>query len=629
MEWFSNAMQWLMSICYSVTHNFGVAIILFTFISKIILLPVSLWTYFNSITMVRIQPDINFIKVKYYGQKDMIAEEEAKIFKEKGYKPFLSVIPTLVQFVLLVGVAGAVRKCIGDPAYDTHFLGIDLALCPARDGIHLIWSPILAGIAALILCLAQNASNILQSEQSKVNKYGMMAFSVGLSLYLGWAVPLATAFYWICSNLLAVAQLYINNAIVRPRRFVDYEKLEESRKQLAELQGVGKEKKDTFFSENRRRERADYKRFFSVTNKHLVFYSESNGFYRYYRAIIEYLLNHSKIQIHYITSDPNDKIFDLSDKEPRIHAYYIGENRLITLMMKMDADVVCMTMPDLDNYHIKRSYVRSDIEYIYIPHGMASSNLTTRKGARDHFDTIFCAGPHQVAENTESEQVFGTKKKNNFAYGYPVLDDMIANYKKPLPHERKRIIIAPSWQKDNLIDLCLEPLLDQLKKMDAEITVRPHPQHIRHKGEWLKSLAEKYAKDGIAFQLDFSSGKSIMESDLLITDWSAVAWEFSFTTLHPTLFVNTPMKVMNPDWEKIATVPVNISLREVIGRSIDPDNLDNLSSVMDELLDNPSVWEDRIMRIRSEMIFNLGHSGEVGAEYILSRIREKIASRSK
>ena len=121
----------------------------------------------------------------------------------------------------------------------------------------------------------------------------------------------------------------------------------------------------------------------------------------------------------------------------------------------------------------------------------------------------------------------------------------------------------------------------------------------------------------------------IMEADLLITDWSAVAWEFSFTTLHPTLFINTPMKVMNPDWQKIETVPVNISLREVIGRSIDPDKLDRLGSVMRELLRDPAGWESKIERIRSEMIFNLGHSSEVGAEYILSRIRARIAEHLK
>ena len=39
-------------------------------------------------------------------------------------------------------------------------------------------------------------------------------------------------------------------------------------------------------------------------------------------------------------------------------------------MMKMDADIVVMTTPDLDNYYIKRSLVRKDIEYVYMTHGM-------------------------------------------------------------------------------------------------------------------------------------------------------------------------------------------------------------------------------------------------------------------
>ena len=61
-----------------------------------------------------------------------------------------------------------------------------------------------------------------------------------------------------------------------------------------------------------------------------------------------------------------------------LKAYYIEEKKLITLMMKMDADVVVMTMPDLENYHIKKSYIRKDIVYVYIPHGIDSINLTQR-----------------------------------------------------------------------------------------------------------------------------------------------------------------------------------------------------------------------------------------------------------
>ena len=82
--------------------------------------------------------------------------------------------------------------------------------------------------------------------------------------------------------------------------------------------------------------------------------------------MIEYLLNHTNIIIHYVTSDSEDQIFELAKDHSQIRPYYIGEKRLITLMMKMDADIVVMTMPDLENYHIKRSYVRAGISNTFM-----------------------------------------------------------------------------------------------------------------------------------------------------------------------------------------------------------------------------------------------------------------------
>ena len=67
-----------------------------------------------------------------------------------------------------------------------------------------------------------------------------------------------------------------------------------------------------------------------------------------------------------MTSDPKDKVFELAKEQPRIKPYYIGDHKLIMLMMKMDADIVVMTCPDIENYHLKRSYIRKDIEYIYM-----------------------------------------------------------------------------------------------------------------------------------------------------------------------------------------------------------------------------------------------------------------------
>ena len=620
----------ILNKCYALSGNYGIAIILFTFISKIVLLPVSIWLQKNSIKMVKMQPEINFIKAKYFGDRDAIADEQAKIFKREKYSPMASVIPLLIQVALLMAVIEVIKAGIDNPSIDMNFFGVDLSLVPAVNGGMLVLSPLVAGFSAWLLCIAQNASNVLQSEQSKANKYGTMIFSVGLSLYLGWFVSVGVAVYWISSNLMAIIQMYILNWLINPKNYVDYEQLEKSKKELAALGNVGNHRGSRLGDVDSKRERADYKKFFSVTNKHLVFYSEGSGFYKYYKGIIEYLLDKTNVVIHYITSDPNDSIFALSKENAQIRPYYIGEKKLITLMMKMDADIVVMTMPDLQNYHIKRSYVRDDIEYIYIPHGMDSLNLTMRTGSMDHYDTVFCVGKHQKEEIYKTEQVYGLKPKNLVEWGYVLLDEMRADYRKLQSRENDKckILIAPSWQPDNIVDSCLEEILDKLKGKGYNIIVRPHPQHVRHKKEFMEHLKEVYQTDpDIEIQTDFSSNNTVFEADIMITDWSGIAYEYAYTTQKPVIFINTPMKIMNPEYEKIGITPLNILLREEIGCSLDVDKVDTIDEKVEQLFRKKKDYYDIIGNFVDQYVYHLGNSAEVGAKYIISQLQKKAHER--
>ena len=630
MELLYKALEVVMNGCYAFCHDYGIAIILFTLVSKVVLLPVSVWVQKNSIKMVKMQPEINFLTVKYFGDKDTIAEEQAKIFKREKYHPMASIIPLIVQLVLLMGVIEVIKRGMNNPAIDMNFFGINLSQVPSEVGISLIWSPLVAGFSAWILCVAQNASNVLQAEQSNWNKYGMMAFSVGLSLYLGWFVSVGVALYWVASNLLAVAQLYLLNWVINPKNYVDYEALEQSKKELEALGNLGSKKRKRFGDPETKREKQDYKKFFSVVNKHLVFYSESSGFYKYYQGMIEYLLENTNLVIHYITSDPDDQIFELAKTQDKIRPYFIGEKRLITLMMKMEADVVVMTMPDLENYHIKRSYISKDIEYIYIPHGMDSLNLTMRTGSMNHYDTVFCVGKHQKEEIEKTEAAYGLPKKTLVDWGYSLLDEMREDYAKLLHEENdvKKILIAPSWQQDNIVDSCLEQILDNLKGRGYQITVRPHPQHVRHRGEFMEQLKVKYEQDkDVEIQTDFSSNNTVFEADLMITDWSGIAYEYAYTTQKPVLFINTPMKIMNPEYQKIDTVPLNILLREEIGCSLNLDELNQLGDKVQMLLERKNDYYEKIRNFVQEYVYNHGTSAEIGAKYIVTAIQRKIKGR--
>lgn len=651
MEFMVDIFTWMINRCYFLCRNYGYAIVLFTLLSKIVLLPISVWVQKNSIKMIKMQPEINDMKARFFGDKDQIAERQAQIFKREHYNPFASVIPLALQLLLLMGVIEAVKAGIGDRSISMDFYGIDLSWVPSERGGLLVLSPLAAALSAWILGAAQNGANVLQREQSKGNKYGVLIFSVGLSLYLGWFVPVGVAVYWISSNLLAVVQLYGLNFAINPRKYIDYERLNDSRRKLEELEQLGRGGDRKAARALAARERADYKRFFSVVNKHIVFYSESSGFYKYYRGIIEYLLAMTNIVIHYITSDPDDDIFRLEQEKERLRAYYIGEKRLITLMMKMDADIVVMTMPDLDCFHIKRSYVRDDIEYIYIPHGMDSLNLTMRTGSMNHYDTIFCVGKHQKEEIEKTEAVYGLPKKRLVEWGYCLLDDMKKNYQASAPGEGRAapregritpregsdvpvefatVLIAPSWQQDNIVDSCLEEILDGLMDGPYRIIVRPHPQHVKHRRDFMESLKQKYSgRKNVEIQTDFSSDRTVFEADVMITDWSGIAYEYAYTTEKPVLFINTPMKVMNPEYEKIDTVPLNLLLRSQLGCSLDLEEVGRVPETIDRLLEMQLSYQDRIHSFVEEYVYHPGESARVGAEYIIGSLKEKIAKRRK
>lgn len=690
---FGYVMKWL----WEFVGNYGLAIILFTLATRLIILPLNIWIQKNSILMVKIQPDINFLKANAYGNTDAIAEGQLKIYKKAHYHPMLSIVPLIIQLFLLLcvmeiiyhpieylfsfngeyisaiathlglstssssyqiaiidavkdGTLTATTSVAGVPAaelsliverlsaFSTNFLGMNLCETPSAVWGLYVLVPVVAGFSSWLLAFTQNKSNVLQKEQSNWNKYGLMAISVGISLYLGFFVPAGTAVYWIAGNLIAIIQMYLLNWAINPRKYVDYEALESSRTALAAAKEFGaQDKKDPDYKENRRREKEDYKKFKEVAGRKIVFYSEKSGFYKYYKGIIEELLKRSNLNIHYVTNDPKDIIFELAKTEPKIKPYYIGLKKTAILMMMADTDMFVMTTPDLDKFYLKRSYVRKDAEYIYVPHDTYSAHLAAREGAFDAFDTVFCVGEHTKRELQKIEEVYGLKKKKLVEFGFPFIDTLIeagnkANEeRKNHPSPVKEILIAPSWQEDNILDSCLDDLIKGLYGEGYRVTVRPHPEYVKRYGYQLSKILEKYKdydQDKLVFETDFSVNKSIYTSDIIITDWSAVAVEFCFATKRPAVFINTKMKCINPNWKKIDLPPVEITLRNEIGVSVEKENAEKVKEVIDELLSKEKEYKAKIEKRLSTFLYNLdGSAAKVGADYILSSLMEKQNAR--
>lgn len=677
---------YLMYACYSLCGKYALAIVLFTLLTKIILFPLSAWVQKNGIKMVSLMPELNRVKIRFFGDGDRIADETQALYKRVKYNPFAGLIPLFIQIFLLIGLiqviynpmshllhlrpelSGPITELACEIAnanpesgslqlqavqifqtgqYDEEFLslpgadqsvlnaikdldlnlmGISLGGVPLTEGGVFLLVPVLAGLASWLLCTCQDRMNPLQAEQSRLEQRGTMAFSVGISLFLGFLVPAGVGFYWIWSNLFTIIQQILLNRLLPPQKYIDYAALRESQKELAALESLGSKRKWYEHDPNAKREKEDYKRFFSIVNKHVVFYSEGSGFYKYFQNVIEYLLSHSNLTIHYITSDPNDQIFKIAENESRIQPYYIGEKRLITLMMKMDADIVIMTMPDLNNFHIKRSYVRSDIEYIYMFHWPTSTIMTIRDHALDHYDTIFCPGPHQIEEIRYAEKMYGLPSKTLISASYGVMENLADAVEKMelRANEIPQILIAPSHQPDNIMDSCIDELLAQVLGQDYRVIVRPHPQYIRRSPQKIEAFRTKYQKQinegSLEFETDFSSNETVYQSDIVITDWSNIAVEFSLTTMKPSLLINTPMKVINPHYTDYPMKPLEIMIRDQIGHSLDPAEISRAGQLIKTMLTEKEQYNARIMQVRSDIMPEFGRSAEIGGQYIISQL---------
>lgn len=666
-DFFGIIMRWI----YTVVNNYGITIVLFTALTKFFLLPISLLTQKNSIKMAQMRPELDALKIKYVDDKDKYVDSQVALYKKMNYHPLLDILPLICQLVIVLGLVGVMYRpltyilnisendiealriwlqqtehSVVDSSYQIEivnrlrninagidgvsgntmeiiknfnmdFCGIDLTVKPSiHSKLVFLIVPLLSALSTWAMCEIQNRINILQLYAGKWNKIGMTIFLIAFSTYFTFLVPAGVGIYWICGNLFAIPLMYLTNCILPPGKYVDLDYVRITKKTA--------EKKEKYQKQFEKMERKYYKAFLHTDNKKLVFYSEERGFYKYYAPIIDYIIEKSNTYIDYITSDPEDPI--LQTEEKQIRAYYVAQDKfLIPLFMRLDCAICIMTMPDLQKYHIKRSKVRNDIEYIYVTHGVGSNALTLRKGALDYYDTVFCVGIDTVIEIRQMEELYHTAEKTLVETGYVLLDQMIEDYQKQVhvENERKKILIAPSWQPDNIIDLCIEEILKQLKETNYEIIVRPHPQQVRHQKEKFDEMKKRYEEcDNIEIQTDFSSNFVVMNADVLITDWSDISFEYAFTTLKPVLFIDTPMKVMNPEYDRIAITPINFVLRNVIGKSISVDKCNNIIESVQTLLAEKYDYQEVIAKAREEHIFNVGKSKILSGKYILRQLKE-------
>ena len=354
----------------------------------------------------------------------------------------------------------------------------------------------------------------------------------------------------------------------------------------------------------------------------IVFYAENKASMNHFRTLIFELTERMNFQICYITSVKNDPIF--SSKNKNILSFYIGEGASRTkFFLTLRAKILVMDMPDLDTYHIKRSKAYP-VHYIYLFHSMFSIHSYLRKEALDNYDTIFCVGPHHVNEIKATEKLYELKPKKIINYGFGRLDTLLQEkekFEKSDSNIKDLILITPSYGSENLLEKCGIELIDTLLKSNFRVLLRPHFRTLRDSKELIDSIKDKFGKNpNFTFEDGVIPSEYFHNSICMVSDWSGISMEYAFTFERPIIFIDVPKKVLNPNSSDILLEPIEMSLRSKLGYIVSPNNLKIIPALIKDTNKN-NKFSQQIQKMRSEIVFNIGESAKIGADFIQQLIK--------
>lgn len=227
----TNLLLWIYDTLGHGPNMFGFAIILFTILIKLLTWPLNASQVKGAQAMQELQNDKEWqdIQKKYAKDREKLAQEQMRIYREKGINPFASCLPTLIQFPIIIGLYQVITRSLSATPLDmlklartvypfqnveniiplnSTFLWMDLGR-PESIQILGFALPTLAIIVALTTWLQTKLTMPATSNPNDQTAQMTRMMSVYMPLMLGWfSLTFASGIsvYFIISNLLGIAQ---------------------------------------------------------------------------------------------------------------------------------------------------------------------------------------------------------------------------------------------------------------------------------------------------------------------------------------------------------------------------------------------------------------------------------------
>jgi len=229
---------WLLTFIYGYIQNYGITLLVFTLIVKLLLFPLYAKQVKSSVRMSEMQPKMKELQKQFSHDKQMYNQKMMELYKKEKFNPASGCLPALLQMPIIFGLFVLLRN-------PTRFIEGDQMLIASHEAFLWIMDlsqpdlwilPIAAGITTFISFAqsqAQNASisdtNPTMAQMMKMMKY----FLPIMIMVMGRTFPAGLTIYWFFGQFVQIGfNLYLNGVRKKMKAEIERKRREEERRKV-------------------------------------------------------------------------------------------------------------------------------------------------------------------------------------------------------------------------------------------------------------------------------------------------------------------------------------------------------------------------------------------------------------
>ena len=196
-----------------------------------------------------------------------------------------------------------------------------------------------------------------------------------------------------------------------------------------------------------------------------------------------------------------------------------------------------------------------------------------------------------------------------------------------VPSRGRTVLLAPSWGESGLLSRFGEQLIDKLISTGYKIIIRPHPQSFSSEKEMIDRLMSKYSDETkVTWNRDNDNFNVLMESDILISDFSGVIFDFSLIFDKPVIYTNAKFDINPYDASWIDEPLWTFSILPEIGIELTDENVGDIKNLIDRCIEDSSFKEGRD-KARAQTWEHIGEGTKRCVDFVMKEYNEVIGKK--